>query len=245
MAKKIDIEELFNSGAHLGHNANKWNPKMVNYIHSKRKNTHIINLERTVVNLDSATGALKDIVKNGGEVIFVATKPQIKEVIQNAAEACGAGFVVERWLGGMLTNKNTMQERVKRLKTLQAKMESGELVKRYSKLEVQRFQEELDGLNKIFGGIKDLERAPAAVVIFDARTNSLAVKEAKKVKATVIAVCDSNVDPTGIDYVIPANDDSTKTIELIAEYFKDAVEAGNLAAGQKAESKDKEPTKES
>ncbi len=226
MAIKVDIEELFKAGAHFGHKANKWHPKMEPYIHSKRKGGHIINLERTVEALEEALPLVTKAVKDGGEVLFVATKTHLKNPVKEAAEECGSPYVVERWFGGLLTNRATMMDRIKRLKMLEAKMESGEFASRYSKLEVQRLQEELDGLEKQFGGIKEMKGLPKVAVVFDAMTNKLAVDEAKKMGITVIAVCDSNVDPRNVDYIIPANDDATSGVTLIAGYFRDAVKAG-------------------
>lgn len=226
MAIKVDIEELFKAGAHFGHKANKWHPKMAPYIHSKRKGGHIINLERTVEQLEKALPVVTAAAKAGKPVLFVATKTQLKAPIKEAALEANSPYVVERWFGGMLTNQATMQARIKRLKMLEAKMESGEFASRYSKLEVQRLQEELDGLEKQFGGIKDMQGVPAVVVVFDAMSDALAVREARKMNLTVIAVCDSNVDPKGVDYVIPANDDATSGVTLIASYFRDAVKAG-------------------
>lgn len=226
MAIKVDIEELFKAGAHFGHKANKWHPKMAPYIHSKRKGGHIINLERTVEQLEKALPVVTAAAKAGKPVLFVATKTQLKAPVKEAALEANSPYVVERWFGGMLTNQATMQARIKRLKMLEAKMESGEFASRYSKLEVQRLQEELDGLEKQFGGIKDMQSVPGVVVVLDAMTDDIAVREAKKMNVTVIAVCDSNVDPRGADYIIPANDDATSGVTLIAGYFRDAVKAG-------------------
>jgi small subunit ribosomal protein S2 len=226
MANKVDIEELFKAGAHFGHKSNKWHPKMAPYIHSKRKGGHIINLERTVDALEKALPVVTEAARSGAPILFVATKTQLKEPIKQAALEVGSPYVVERWFGGMLTNRATMMDRIKRLKMLEAKMESGEFASRYSKLEVQRLQEELDGLEKQFGGIKDMQGVPSVVVIFDAMTDAIAVKEAKKMGVKVIAVCDTNVNPSDVDYVIPANDDATSGVTLIASYFKDAVKAG-------------------
>ncbi len=226
MAVKVDIEELFKAGAHFGHKANKWHPRMAQYIHSTRKGGHIINLEKTVDALEVALPLVTKTVKEGGEVLFVATKTHLKGPIKEAAIECGSPYVVERWFGGLLTNRATMMDRIKRLKMLEAKMESGEFASRYSKLEVQRLQEELDGLEKQFGGIKEMKGIPKIALIFDAMTNKLAVNEAAKMGITVIAVCDSNVDPKNVDYVIPANDDATSGVSLIVSYFKDAVKEG-------------------
>lgn len=232
MAVKVDIEELFKAGAHFGHKANKWHPKMAQYIHSQRKGGHIINLERTVEQLEKALPEVTEAVKAGGQILFVATKAQLKGPVKEVAEATGSPYVVERWFGGLLTNRETMMARIKRLKMLEAKMESGEFASRYSKLEVQRLQEELEGLEKQFGGIKEMNGVPKIAVIFDGLTDKIAVKEAKKMGVKTIVVCDSNVDPSDADIVIPANDDATSGVTLIASYFKDAVLAGQTAKGE-------------
>jgi len=226
MAIKVDIEELFKAGAHFGHKANKWHPKMAPYIHSTRKGGHIINLEKTVEALEAALPLVTKAVKDGGEVLFVATKAHLKGPVKEAAVESGSPYVVERWFGGLLTNRATMMDRIKRLKMLEAKMESGEFASRYSKLEVQRLQEELDALEQQFGGIKEMKGLPKIAVVFDAMTDKLAVNEAAKMGVTVIAVCDTNVDPRNVDYVIPANDDATSGVSLMVDYFKDAVKAG-------------------
>ena len=240
MANKVDIEELFKAGAHFGHKASKWHPKMAPYIHSKRKGGHIINLEKTVDQLNEALPFVSDVAKNGRPVLFVATKTQLKEPIKSIAMEVESPYVVERWFGGLLTNRETMMARIKRLKTLEAKMESGEFASRYSKLEVQRLQEELDSLEKQFGGIKDMQGIPGVAIVFDAQSDALAVREAKKMNIPVVVVCDSNVDPSGIDFVIPANDDATNGIKLIASYFEDAVKKGKsgIKAEQEGEKKD-------
>ena len=226
MANKVDIEELFKAGAHFGHKASKWHPKMAPYIHSKRKGGHIINLEKTVDQLNEALPFVSEVAKNGRPVLFVATKTQLKEPIKSIAMEVESPYVVERWFGGLLTNRETMMARIKRLKTLEAKMESGEFASRYSKLEVQRLQEELDSLEKQFGGIKDMQGIPGVVIVFDAQSDALAVREAKKMNIPVVVVCDSNVDPSGIDFVIPANDDATKSVEVILNAICAAVQEG-------------------
>lgn len=226
MAVKVDIEELFKAGAYFGHKASDWHPKMAPYIHSKRKGGHIINLDVTVEELNKALPFVAEVAKEGKPVLFVATKPQLKEPVKEAAVAASSPYVVERWFGGLLTNKETMNSRIKRLKMLEAKMESGEFESRYSKLEVQRLQEELDKLENLFGGIKDMQGVPGVVVVFDANTDGLAIKEAKKMGIPVVAVCDSNVNPSDVDFVIPANDDATSGIKILAGYFEEAVKEG-------------------
>jgi small subunit ribosomal protein S2 len=226
MAKEIDIKALYEAGAQFGHKTSRWHPKMAEYIHSKRQDSHIINLEKTVEALEKALPEIKKIVASGRKVLFVGTKKQVKEIVKATAEGVKQPYVVERWVGGTLTNAETINSQIKKLVSLEKRMLSGELEKRYSKLEVQRYQEEIDALNLRYGGIKDLSGKPAAVIVFGAHEEKNAVKEAQKMRIPVFAMVDTNVDPTGIDFVIPANDDAISSVRLIAEYFADAVLEG-------------------
>src|SRR6202012_3879277 len=167
MATEVDIKQLLEAGAHFGHKTSRWHPKMAPYIHSKRGGTHIIDLTKTVAGLDAALAFLTKTAADGKQVLLVGTKRQAQDIIKKAAEDTGMPFVTERWLGGMLTNWNTIGGRIKHLKDLEARMESGELANRYNKLEVQRFQEEIDELNRLYGGIKDMNSRPGAVFIVD------------------------------------------------------------------------------
>ncbi len=226
MAISVDMKALLESGAHFGHKTSRWHPKMAPYIHSKRGDSHIINLEKTVEGLEVALPKITDIVKNGKKVLFVGTKKQMKQIVKEAAEATEMPYVTVRWVGGTLTNVETVNRQIKKLKDLERRMASGELENRYSKLEVQRFQEEIDLLNERYGGIKDMTEQPAAVIVVDALEDKNAVKEAKGLNIPVFAIVDSNVDPTPIDYIIPANDDSIKATKLILDYFVEAIKAG-------------------
>ncbi|MDR2064045.1 MAG: 30S ribosomal protein S2 [Candidatus Nomurabacteria bacterium] len=226
MTKEIDIKALYEAGVQFGHKTSRWHPKMAEYIHSKRQDSHIINLEKTVEALERALPAVSKIVAGGRKVLFVGTKKQVKEVIKTVAEAVGQPYVTERWIGGTLTNTETINKQIKKLVSLEKRMASGELEKRYSKLEVQRYQEEIDLLNTRYGGIKDLSGKPGAVVVFGAHDEKNAVKEAQKMRIPVFALVDTNTDPTGIDFVIPANDDAIGSVQIIAEYFADAVKEG-------------------
>ena len=169
---------------------------------------------------------LTKIAASGKKVLFVGTKKQAKDVVRQAAEKIGQPYVVERWIGGMLTNGATITKQIKKLKNLEKRMASGDLEKRYNKLEVQRFQEEIDNLNLKYGGIKDLMGKPGAVVVVDALTDANAVREAQTLGVPVFAVVDTNVNPTGIDHVIPGNDDAIKSIQALLEYFTAAVTEG-------------------
>ncbi len=226
MAVNVDMKALLEAGAHFGHKTSRWHPKMAPYIHSKRQDAHIINLEKTVEGLEKALPKLTDVAKSGKKILFVGTKKQVKDVVKEAAEAAGMPYVTVRWVGGTLTNVETVNRQIKKLKDLERRMASGELENRYSKLEVQRFQEEIDLLNERYGGIKDLTEQPAAIIVVDANEDKNAVKEANGLKIPVIAMVDTNVDPTPIDFVIPCNDDSIKTTKLVLDYFVEAIKEG-------------------
>ena len=225
MSKTIDMKELLEAGAHFGHKTSRWHPKMAQYIHSKRQDTHIINLEKTVAGLEEALALTKKIAKDGKKILFVGTKKQLKAIVKEAAESVDMPYVTERWVGGTLTNVETVNRQIKKVKDLERRMRTGELEARYSKLEVQRFQEEIAVLNTRYGGIKDMTDQPAAVIVTDACEDKNAIKEAKTLHIPVIAICDTNVDPTDIDIVIPANDDSTKAEKLILDYFVEAIKS--------------------
>lgn len=226
MSESIDMKALLEAGAHFGHKTSRWHPKMASYIHSRRQGAHIINLEKTVEGLETALPKVTEIVKSGKKVLFVGTKKQMKDVVKAAAESVEMPYVTVRWVGGTLTNVETVNRQIKKMQDLERRMASGELENRYSKLEVQRFQEEIDTLNERYGGIKDMTEQPAAIIVVDACEDKNAIKEAKTLKIPVFAVCDTNVDPTGIDYVIPANDDSVKATTLLLDYFVKAIKAG-------------------
>ncbi|MBR3353435.1 30S ribosomal protein S2 [Candidatus Saccharibacteria bacterium] len=226
MTVNVDMKALLEAGAHFGHKTSRWHPKMAPYIHSKRGETHIINLEKTVDGLETALPKLTEIIKNGKKVLFVGTKKQVKDLVKEAAEAAEMPYVTVRWVGGTLTNVETVNRQIKKLKDLERRMASGELENRYSKLEVQRYQEEIDLLNERYGGIKDMTEQPAAVIVTDAMEDKNAIKEANGLKIPVFAITDTNVDPTPINYVIPANDDSIKAVKLILDYFVEAIKEG-------------------
>ncbi len=226
MTVKVDMKALFESGAHFGHKTSRWHPKMAPYIHSKRQEAHIINLEKTVDALEKALPFATKLAKEGKKILFVGTKKQLKELVKTSAESVEMPYVTVRWVGGTLTNVETVNRQIKKLKDLERRMKSGELESRYSKLEVQRYQEEIDLLNERYGGIKEMSEQPAAVLVTDAIEDKNAVKEAKTLGIPVIAFCDTNVDPTGIDYVIPMNDDAVKAEELVLNYFTEAIKEG-------------------
>jgi small subunit ribosomal protein S2 len=231
----VDIKKLLEAGAHFGHKTSRWHPKMAQYIHSKRGGSHIIDLTKTVANLETALHFLENTAAEGKQVLFVGTKRQAHDIVKKAAEATDMPFVVERWLGGMLTNRNTIGGRVKYLKDLETKMESGQLAAKYSKLEVQRYQEEIDEMNFLYGGIKNLAARPGAVFVTDVVHDANAIREARKLHIPIVALVDTNADPSLVDYPIPSNDDAIKTIQLITDYVQAAVEAGKAKYAKKAE----------
>ncbi len=232
---QVDIKQLFEAGAHFGHKTSRWNPKMAQYIHSKRGGIHVIDLNKTVQCLDEALGFISKQAAEGKQIMLVGTKRQAKDIVKKLAEETGMPYVNERWLGGTLTNWTTIGGRVKHLKDLEARMSSGELANKYNKLEVQRFQEEIDQLNATYGGIKDLNGKPAAVFVVDTIHDNIALKEANKLSIPVVAITDTNSDPSQVTYPIPANDDAIKTIEVIAGYVKQAIISAKAKAKPAAE----------
>lgn len=222
----VDIKKLLEAGAHFGHKTSRWHPKMAPYIHSKRGGGHIIDLTKTVKALDEALAFIEKTAGEGKQILLVGTKRQAHDIVKKAAEETGQPYVVERWLGGMMTNRNTIGARIKHLKDLEEKMASGQLASKYNKLEVQRFQEEIDDMNHMYGGIKNLAARPGAVFVTDVLHDNIAVREARKQGVPIVALVDTNADPSLADYPIPCNDDAIKTIQLMADYIQSAIETG-------------------
>lgn len=229
MSVNVDIKALLQAGAHFGHKTSRWHPKMAQYIHSKREGTHIIDLTKTVECLEKALPFLTEAVAGGKQILFVSTKRQTKDIVKAAAEDVKMPSVTERWMGGTLTNSRTVSARIKHLKLLETRMASGELAKKYNKLEVQRYQEEIDLLNVRYGGIKDLNGLPGVLFVADVVTDAIAVKEANRLNVPVVGVVDTNADPSKIAYPIPANDDAIKSVQLIVDYIKQAIAEGQAA----------------
>ncbi|HCH34521.1 MAG: 30S ribosomal protein S2 [Candidatus Saccharibacteria bacterium GW2011_GWC2_48_9] len=226
MAVEVDIKALLEAGVHFGHKTSRWHPKMAPYIHSKRQESHIIDLTKTVEGLDKALPFLTKVAASGKQVLFVGTKKQAKDIVRTTAEKVNQPFVTERWIGGMLTNSTTVNQQIKKLKDLEKRMESGDLEKRYNKLEVQRFQEEIIALNSKYGGIKDLNGKLGAVIVTDIIADANAVREAKTLGVPVIGIVDTNANPDDVDYVVAGNDDAIKGISLMLDYFAQAVAEG-------------------
>ena len=237
---EVDIKKLLESGAHFGHKTSRWHPKMAPYIFDKRGGTHIIDLTKTVDRLNIALDFLAQTAASGKQILFVGTKKQAQDIVKQLAIDTHMPYVTERWLGGMLTNWSTIGGRVKHLKELEARMASGELANKYSKLEVQRFQEEIGGMNVVYGGIKDMNSRPGAVVVFDIIADINAVREARKIHVPIVALVDTNADPSMATYPVPCNDDAIKAIQLVADYMRAAVSEGKSKAKQPETTSDKE-----
>lgn len=226
---EVSLKELLEAGAHFGHQTRRWNPKMDRYIFGARNGIHIIDLTKTSDALQAAVDFVEKTTKNGGTVLFVGTKRQAKAIVKEEAVNAGQPYVTERWLGGMLTNFRTITEQIKRLKKLEGQKESGELAANYNKKEQGVLQEEMDKLNHIFGGIKDMERQPAAMFVVDTPREKIAILEAIKLGIPVIGLADSNSDPDQLDYPIPANDDAIKSVRVITHAIAEAAAKGKSA----------------
>jgi len=235
----LSIEQLLESGAHFGHLTRRWNPKMENYVFMERNGIHIIDLRKTQVLLNIALDAVNKIALSGRKVLFVGTKPQAKHIVEEQAKNCNMNYVTERWLGGMLTNFSTIRKSIKRLETID-KMEVDGTYEKITKKERLLLTRERDRLRKVFGGIEDMTRLPGALLIVDIKKDHIAVNEAKILGIPVISLVDTNCDPEQVDYPVPANDDSIRTIELIfglmSGKIRDAFEISKLRqAEEKAE----------
>lgn len=236
----LDIKKMFESGVHFGHKTSRWNPKMAGYIHSKRGDSHVIDLEKTVEQLAKACPFITEVISSGRQILFVGTKKQARDIVVNAATSVNQPYVTERWLGGMLTNSSTIQSQIKKLKLLEKRMATGELANRYNKLEIQRFQEDIDSLNLKYGGIKDMKGKPGALFVLGVVSDKNAVNEAIKLGIPVIGICDTNADPSGIDFPIPANDDAIAGLQVIVDYVVEAIREGESVASKKSDEVTKE-----
>lgn len=237
---QITQQELLEAGVHFGHLTRKWNPKMAPYIFMEKNGIHLIDLNKTVVKLDEAANAIKNIVKSGRKVLFVATKKQAKEMIENEAKRVNMPFVTERWLGGMLTNFATVRKSIKKLQTLE-KMAADGTYTNINKKERLMIDREKIKLARLLGGIADLNRLPAALFIVDIKREHIAVAEAQKLNIPTFGMVDTNSDPTLVDYAIPANDDAAKSIAIIARIMTDAIVEG---LSERKRDKDSETEKE-
>jgi len=241
---KVDIKQLLEAGVHLGHKTLRWNPKMKKYIFGEKNSIHIIDLTQTVEFIKNALVQVHKIISGGGKLLVVSTKKQASEQVSELAKETGQYFVNYRWLGGMLTNWNTIQNSIKRLKKLEDQLSKENLG--FTKKEILKFGKEKEKLKRSLGGISEMKKTPDIIFIIDTNIESLAVAEAKKLGIPIIAVLDTNSDPTGIDFPIPGNDDARRSINLYCELLKSTIkDAEKNIQGQekKEESTKKLPTK--
>ena len=222
----ISMKQLLEAGVHFGHQTRRWNPKMAEYIYTERNGIYIIDLQKSVGKVDEAYNAVKDIVANGGSILFVGTKKQAQDSIKTEAERCGMYYVNERWLGGMLTNFKTIQTRIKRLKEIETMSEDGTFDVPPKK-EVILIKKEWDKLEKNLGGIKDMKKLPDAIFVVDPKKERICIQEAHTLGIPLIGIADTNCDPEELDYVIPGNDDAIRAVKLIVSKMADAVIEAN------------------
>ncbi len=222
---KPTYKDLLDSGAHLGHMKRKWNPKMSPYIFMERKGIHIIDLNKTLEGIDNAASALHQVAKSGRKVMFVATKKQAKESVANMARSVNMPFVTERWLGGMMTNFSTIKRSVKKMNNID-KLLADENVTSITKKERLTLTRERNKLEKVLGGIANMNRLPAAIFVVDIHHEHIAIKEAKKLGIKIFGIVDTNSDPTEVDFPIPANDDASRSINTITNYIGEVIKDG-------------------
>jgi small subunit ribosomal protein S2 len=230
--QNLDLVQLIESGAHFGHLTRRWNPKMKPYIFMEKNGIHIIDLKKTQEHLSDVYDNLSRLVAEGRKVLFVGTKKQAKNIIESEARRCDSNWVSERWLGGMLTNFATIRKSVKRLNNIE-KQETDGTFDKITKKERLFLSREKDKLKKVLEGVESMSRLPGAMFVVDIKKEAIALKEAKRLDIPVFAIVDTNCDPDLVDYIIPANDDAVKTIELIIKHMADAVIEGNQKAQEK------------
>jgi small subunit ribosomal protein S2 len=222
---RTTFEQLLEAGCHFGHLKRKWNPAMAPYIFMERNDIHIIDLHKTVAKIDEAAAAMKSIAKSGRKILFVATKKQAKEVVAERAKAVGMPYITERWAGGMLTNFPTIRKAVKKMSTIDKMSVDGTFdnISKREKLQISRQREKLE---RNLGSIVDMTRLPSAIFVVDVMKEHIAVREAQRLGILVFAIVDTNSSPNGIDFVIPANDDATKSIDVIVTALTEAIQEG-------------------
>src|SRR6187399_3306110 len=236
-------QQLLEAGVHFGHLKKKWNPKMLPYIFAEKKGIHIIDLNKTVESLQEAAAALKAIARSGKKIMFVATKKQAKEIVSDCAKRVNMPFVTERWLGGMLTNFNTVRKSVKKMQSIEKLLGDGS-IDNLTKKERLTLTRDKDKMEKVLGGIAQISRVPAAIFLVDIGHEHIALAEAKRLNITTFGMVDTNSDPNKIDFAIPANDDATKSIAIITNYIVAAIAEG-LAERQAQKDEDVEESDDS
>ena len=225
MANSIEVKDLLEAGVHFGHLTRKWNPNMAPYIYMERNGIHVINLYKTAAKIEEANEALKKIAASGKKILFVATKKQAKDIVAEKATSVGMPYITERWPGGMLTNFVTIRKAVKKMSSIDKMTKDGtyDTLSKKEKLHITRLREKLE---KNLGSIADMTRLPAALFVVDTLREHIAVKEAQKLNIPIFAMVDTNSDPREVDYVIPANDDASRSIERILTYVVEAIKEG-------------------
>jgi small subunit ribosomal protein S2 len=221
----ISMKQLLEAGVHFGHQTRRWNPKMAPYIFTERNGIYIIDLQRTVKKIEEAYNFVRDLARDGGKILFVGTKKQAQEAVREEAERCGMFYVNVRWLGGTLTNFQTIRRRIERLKELERMEEEGTF-EVLPKKEVARLRSEKEKLERYLGGIKEMKNLPDALFIIDPRKERIAVAEGRRLGIPIVAIVDTNCDPDEIDYVIPGNDDAIRAVRLLTSKMADAVLEG-------------------
>ena len=237
MKKTLTIQDLLDTGAHFGHPTSKWDPKFLPYIATKKNGIHIINLEETIKCIEKADKEISKITSKGGNILFVGTKNQVKDVVSDAADKCGMFYIIERWLGGILTNFATIKKSIKRLEKLEK--ESSAIYKNLTKKEKSQLERERIKLSDLHRGIKDMRYLPDALFVVDIKNERIAVDEAKILGIPVFGIVDSNTNPKLIDFPIPANDDSIKTVKLILNHLVDSISMNNPNLTDDKENSDK------
>ena len=227
MVEPVSVKQLLEAGAHFGHQTGHWHPRMKNYIYTQRNGIHIIDLEQTATMLDRACAYVRDLIGNNGTILFVGTKRQAQEAIEEEAKRCGMYYVNQRWLGGMLTNFTTIQSRIDYLVRLEDKKDRGEL-DYLPKKEKMKVEKEIARLNRLMGGFKEMVSLPGALFIIDPCKEKIALSEAKKAGVPVVAIVDTDCDPTNIDHPIPSNDDAIKAIKFVCSMISNAVLQGKI-----------------
>ncbi len=225
----VSMKQLLEAGVHFGHQTRRWNPKMAPYIFTERNGIYIIDLQKTVKKVEDAYDFIRSVVSEGKHVLFVGTKKQAQETVKEEATRCGMYYVHERWLGGMLTNYNTIQKRIERLKALEAMEEDGTF-EVLTKKEVAKLKGEAEKLERFLGGIKNMPGLPGALFVIDPRKEHIAIAEARRLNIPIVAIVDTNCDPDEVDYVIPGNDDAIRAVKLLTSKMAEAVLEAN--AGQ-------------
>lgn len=228
MSDVVTMKDLLEAGVHFGHQTRRWNPKMKKYIFAERNGIYIIDLKKSLYYIDEAYKYIRNLVEDGGTILFVGTKKQAKDIVREEAKKCGMNYVVERWLGGMLTNFQTIKHSVNRLKHLE-ELEHETNFEGYTKKEALQMRREKEKLDKVLGGIRDMNKLPDALFVVDTKKESIAVAEAKKLRIPVIGVVDTNCDPDLIDVIIPANDDAIRSVRLLTKVAAQGVVDGMAA----------------